>query len=134
LTRQQDIKDAVHVGATRWLEQSGQATRDVTGATPFYEPVDVDPDLLAAEEVLLPIPRREPLTSTAVSQIAPPRLRLTAPFHAGFWLTLRRAMLWLRSISMFLFGVLFDRLRGIDSPRRRAVRLRETIVDRKSVV
>jgi ubiquinone biosynthesis protein len=73
------------------------------------------------------IPRRPPLTSVAVSQLAPRTLRLAEPFQAGWFATVGRVVVWLRGLAMFLAGVIYDRLRGMDSQRRRAVRLRETI-------
>ena len=127
MTREQDIKAAVHDGATRWRTRTHPPPQKPIGSALFYEPDEVDPELIAAEEVLAAMPRRAPFTSTAVSQIAPRTLRLTAPFHAGVLLTIRRVFVWLRGITRFVVGVLVDRIRGKDSPRRRAVRLRETI-------
>ena len=127
MTRKQTIAAAVHDGVERWRVQTGPESDVETAPTPFYEPADVDPELLAAEEVLLDIPRRPPFTATTASQIAPRRLRLTAPFKAGLWMTLRRSILWMRAIAMFFAGVTLDRLRGRDSTRRRAIRLRESI-------
>ena len=94
---------------------------------PFYEPDLVDPELLAGEETLAAMPRRAPLTSTAVSQIAPRTLRLTAPFKAGIWRTLRRTLVWIRGLAVLFAQMTLDRVRGRGTPRSRAVRLRQTI-------
>jgi ubiquinone biosynthesis protein len=127
LTRQQDIKGAVQDGTARWRHQNGHMASTAPRSVPFYEPAEVDPELLASDEVVFSMPRRAPFTSTTVSQIAPRRLRLTAPFRPGFWLTVMRALLWVRAISRFSVGVALDKVRGVDTPGRRAIRLRKTI-------
>ncbi len=73
------------------------------------------------------MPRRPAFTSEAVSQIAPPRLRTGTPAHPGLLATFGRATVWFRAIARFYFGIWLDRLRGVDSQKRRAVRLREII-------
>ena len=127
MNRQQDVKVAVRNGVNRWRKRTAPKAEDRKRPAPFYEPADVDPDLLAAEDVLFALPRRAPFTATTASQIAPRRLRLTAPFRPGVLLTLGRILVWLRGLSLLLGGILLDRLRGNHSPRSRAIRLRETI-------
>ncbi len=121
----------MRAGAARWRVQAAKApTRppgQPAGPVPFYVPAEVDPAMVAADEVMGAMPRRAPLGSTTVSQIAPQTLRLGAPFRAGLWITLRRLLVWLRGLALFFGGVVWDKLRGRASPRRNAVRLRETI-------
>lgn len=121
------MTEAVRAGADRWRADAAGSGGTAPRPAPFYAIPDVDPDLLAAEEVLFEMPRRTTMTSPAVSQMAPKTLRLTSPFRVGVLLTIRRAMVWMRGITLFLGGIMVDKLRRRDTPKRRAVRLRQTI-------
>ncbi len=126
MTRREDQRAAVRDGAERWRVHHGSAAT-VASVPAFYDAPDVDAEMIEADEVLFTMPRRPPLTATAVSEIAPRTLRVTSQYRAGVVLTIARAMVWLWCIAVFTVGVIGDKLRGRDSTRRRAVRLRETI-------
>ncbi len=112
-------RPAVRDAASRWRGQREDP--------PFYEPAGVDPEVIAADEVMAAMPRAPALPAAAASRLAPRGLRLAAPFRASLWHTLARLLLWLRAIARFVGGVLVDKLRGRDTPRRRAQRLKATI-------
>ncbi len=111
-------RPAVREAANRWRERHSPA---------FYDPADVDPEVVAADEVMAAMPRPPALPAAAATRLAPRGLRLAAPFKAGLWHTLGRLFLWLRAIARFFGGVVADKLRGQDSPARRAQRLKATI-------
>jgi ubiquinone biosynthesis protein len=79
------------------------------------------------EPVLRRLPRPKGLGIGLGDTTAFPPRRHDINLDAGFWMTLGRLVLWFRGAFHFLFGILWDKLRGRDSEERRAVRLRETI-------
>ncbi|MFQ5420747.1 MAG: ABC1 kinase family protein, partial [Anaerolineae bacterium] len=118
--RQKKIRRAVQKGMDR-RRRAQRETADFAQTEPAPFPLTpLDDAVIGA------MPRRQPLTMTAVSTISPRTMRLSAPFRAGLWLTLGRIFVWLRGLLIFLGGVLWDKLRRRDTLMSRAVRLRQT--------
>ncbi len=118
--RQKKIRRAVQKG----MERRYRALREEASFAQIEpEPFPATP---LDDAVIGAMPRRKPLTITAVSTISPRTMRLSSPFRAGFWLTARRIFVWLRGLLIFLGGILWDKLRQRDTTMTRAVRLRQT--------
>ncbi|MCP5094954.1 MAG: hypothetical protein GY943_05315, partial [Chloroflexi bacterium] len=118
--RQNKVRQAVQKGITRRERMvHAEASFAKPASAPFSQtPLDVP--------VVGPLPRREPLMITAVSTISPRTMRLSSPFRAGFWLTVRRMFVWLSGLFYFLSRLLWDKIRQHDTLPQRAIRLRLT--------
>jgi ubiquinone biosynthesis protein len=80
----------------------------------------------SASVVLRSLPRPRGLGAPhGIHSALPPR-RHEEKFKAGLWRSLGRLLLWMIGACRFLFGVVADRLRGLDKEERRAWRLRIT--------
>ncbi|KAA3663712.1 MAG: AarF/ABC1/UbiB kinase family protein [Chloroflexi bacterium] len=118
--RQKRVRLAVQKGVLR-RERMVRETVSFAQAEP-----EVVPRTSLDESVIGAMPRRKPLTITAVSTISPRTMRLSSPFRAGVWLTIRRLFVWNNGLLYFLGGILWDKLRQRDTINQRAVRLRLT--------
>jgi len=117
--RQKRVRQAV---------QKGMARRDramrADGTSDAVEP-QIFPTTSLNADVIGAMPRREPLTITAVSTITPRTMRLSSPFHAGLWLTIRRLFVWNKGLFIFLSSILWDKIRQRDTVTSRAIHLRQ---------
>jgi ubiquinone biosynthesis protein len=117
--RQKRVRQAV---------QKGMARRDramhADGAPDVVEPQPFPTTSLGAD-VVGAMPRREPLTVTAVNTISPRTMRLSSPFHAGLWLTIRRLFVWNKGLFIFFSSILWDKIKQRDTVMSRAVHLRQ---------
>ncbi|MCP4421169.1 MAG: hypothetical protein GY805_31545, partial [Chloroflexi bacterium] len=118
--RQKRIRQAVQKGMARRHRAFPEDASFAQVAMESFAPTLLDADVVQS------MPRREPLTITAVSTISPRTMRLSSPFQAGLWLTVRRMFVWLGGLLAFWSGILWDKIRQRDTIMTRAVRLRQT--------
>jgi predicted unusual protein kinase regulating ubiquinone biosynthesis (AarF/ABC1/UbiB family) len=126
MARAAEIRRAVRDGATRW-RQSGEESGGTLAEFRTDPFTSSEPVTLPESGVLGPMPRRDLMAVEAVSTISPRTMRLSPPFKAGLWLTIRRMIYWLAGLLFFLSGNLWDVVRRRASVERRAKRLRQTV-------
>jgi ubiquinone biosynthesis protein len=86
------------------------------------------PKVVRDVDVVRPMPRRQPLNTVGTSSIHPPMARRIA-FKPGLIRPFLRLLVWLWACLQFFGGNALDRLRGIASTERNAVRLRQVFDD-----
>jgi len=85
----------------------------------------VAPSSDSLADVLVSIPRRQPLIAPSVEALRPRTRPLQ--FHAGTFTTLRRLLMWIGMWARVSAERLADRVRGVDTIERRASRVRRTL-------
>ncbi len=118
--RQKRIRKAVQKGMVRRYSANREEASFAQIEPKTFPPTPLDADVVG------PMPRRKPLTITAVSTISPRTMRLSSPFRAGFWLIVRRMFVWFGGLLAFWGGILWDKIRQRDTIVSRAVHLRQT--------
>jgi predicted unusual protein kinase regulating ubiquinone biosynthesis (AarF/ABC1/UbiB family) len=127
------IQRAVAKGLRRWPGWSGGAA---DGSAPLGADAATEPpaagngngDALARPPgVVAALPRRPQISVSAEEEFAPPPMRQTEVFETSVWRALGRLFVWVGALASFVARTTWDRVRGLDTIERRAVRLRETL-------
>lgn len=80
----------------------------------------------AVKSILTPLSKQKRLIEDADVFITPPQMHFIS-FKAGILNVIGRMMLWGSALFFYLFGLLFDAIRGQRGRRHQAVRLRKTL-------
>lgn len=127
------IQRAVAKGLRRWPGRSdgGPDRPAPLGADDAIEPPTAgngNGDGLARKPgVIAGLPRRPQISVGAEEEFAPPPMRQTEVFETSVWRALGRLFVWVGALASFVVRTAWDRVRGLDTTERRAVRLRETL-------